>query len=185
MKNVSHSVDVVKDCFGITEVRKNKTFNNNYNNQEDALNDNIEQSASGKSLEYHWQIVARILFIFAKLNPGQGYVQGMNEIIGPIYYVLANDPRTEWSEHTEADTFWCFMGLMSEIRDIFNKHADADRASGIVSRMDKFNNIVSKEDYQLYSHINLTLGIKPHFYAFRWITLLLSQEFPLPGKWHF
>ena len=53
-----------------------------------------------------------MLFLYAKLNPGQGYVQvgvllrsfqnknsltwclkGMNEIIGPIYYVMASDPR--------------------------------------------------------------------------------------------
>ena len=26
------------------------------------------------------------------------------------------------------------------------------------------------------------LELKPQFYAFRWITLLLSQEFPLPGE---
>ena len=30
------------------------------------------------------------------LFSGQGYVQGMNEIIGPIYYVFASDPRPEW-----------------------------------------------------------------------------------------
>ena len=41
--------------------------------------------------EAHWEVVQRILFLYAKLNPGQGYVQGMNEIIGPIYYVLASD----------------------------------------------------------------------------------------------
>lgn len=40
--------------------------------------------------EAHWEVVQRILFIYAKLNPGQGYVQGMNEIIGPIYHVLAS-----------------------------------------------------------------------------------------------
>ena len=40
--------------------------------------------------EAHWEVVQRILFLYAKLNPGQGYVQGMNEIIGPIYYVLAS-----------------------------------------------------------------------------------------------
>ncbi len=45
----------------------------------------------------HRQIVARILFIYAKLNPGQGYVQGMNEIVGPLYYVFANDPKDNWS----------------------------------------------------------------------------------------
>ena len=43
--------------------------------------------------EAHWEVVERILFLYAKLNPGQGYVQGMNEIVGPIYYVFATDPR--------------------------------------------------------------------------------------------
>ena len=42
-------------------------------------------------------MVARILFIYAKLNSGQGYVQGMNEIIGPLFYVFANDNKEEWS----------------------------------------------------------------------------------------
>lgn len=42
--------------------------------------------------EAHWEVVERILFLYAKLNPGQGYVQGMNEIIGPIYYTFARDP---------------------------------------------------------------------------------------------
>lgn len=42
--------------------------------------------------EAHWEVVERILFLYAKLNPGQSYVQGMNEIIGPIYYTFASDP---------------------------------------------------------------------------------------------
>ena len=42
--------------------------------------------------EAHWEVVERILFLYAKLNPGQSYVQGMNEIIGPIYYTFATDP---------------------------------------------------------------------------------------------
>ncbi|XP_022256347.1 LOW QUALITY PROTEIN: TBC1 domain family member 13-like [Limulus polyphemus] len=46
--------------------------------------------------EAHWEVVERILFIYAKLNPGQSYVQGMNEIIGPIYYSFACDPNVEW-----------------------------------------------------------------------------------------
>lgn len=46
--------------------------------------------------EAHWEVVERILFIYAKLNPGQSYVQGMNEIIGPIYYVFASDPDPEF-----------------------------------------------------------------------------------------
>ncbi|KAH9415688.1 TBC1 domain family member 13 [Dermatophagoides pteronyssinus] len=172
MNNSAHSIDVIKDCFGMTEIRKNKVYDQNQYID--------PMAADSNDGEFHWQVVARILFIYAKLNPGQGYVQGMNEIIGPIYYVFSNDSKLEWRTHSEADTFWCFTSLMSEIRDIFNKHADSDRSSGIVSRMDRLVQILSKEDLELCQRINLIQGIKPHYYAFRWITLLLSQEFPLP-----
>lgn len=33
-----------------------------------------------------------VLTIFAKLNPGIRYVQGMNEILAPIFYIFKNDP---------------------------------------------------------------------------------------------
>merc|ERR1712080_268949 len=55
--------------------------------------------------EAHWEVVERILFLYAKLNPGQSYVQGMNEIIGPIYYVFATDSRKEWREYAEVIVF--------------------------------------------------------------------------------
>jgi Rab-GTPase-TBC domain len=38
--------------------------------------------------DLHWEAIERILFIYAKLNPAIGYVQGMNELIAPLYYVL-------------------------------------------------------------------------------------------------
>ena len=46
--------------------------------------------------EAHWEVLERILFIYAKLNPGQGYVQGMNEIIGPLYHAFAADKDLSW-----------------------------------------------------------------------------------------
>jgi hypothetical protein len=42
--------------------------------------------------DMHWEVAERLLFIYAKLNPGVSYVQGMNEILAPIYWVMANDP---------------------------------------------------------------------------------------------
>jgi len=39
-------------------------------------------------IDLHWEAIERILFIYAKLNPAIGYVQGMNELIAPLYYVL-------------------------------------------------------------------------------------------------
>ncbi len=44
----------------------------------------------------HYEALKRILFIYAKLNPGIKYVQGMNEILGPIYYIFASDPDADF-----------------------------------------------------------------------------------------
>lgn len=42
------------------------------------------------------QVVERLLFLYAKTNTGIGYVQGMNEIIGPLYFVFAQHPEEKW-----------------------------------------------------------------------------------------
>ncbi|XP_048469371.1 TBC1 domain family member 13, partial [Rhincodon typus] len=128
--------------------------------------------------EAHWEVVERILFIYAKLNPGIAYVQGMNEIVGPVYYTFATDPNTDWKEHAEADTFFCFTNLMSEIRDNFIKSLD-DSQCGISYKMEKVYSTLKEKDVDLYLKLQ-EQNIKPQFFAFRWLTLLLSQEFLLP-----
>eukprot|EP00794_Sanderia_malayensis_P015915 gene15915-17515_t len=128
--------------------------------------------------EAHWEVVERMLFIYAKLNPGVGYVQGMNEIMGPIYYVFASDPNKEWHEHAEADAFFCFTHLMGEIKDYFQKTLD-DSAFGIGNMMLQLYDLLKVSDLELSNNLEKK-NIKPQFFAFRWITLLLSQEFNLP-----
>ena len=177
--NVAQSVDIVRSTFGAVTAKSTRKFNASTSSFDSE--DNFDELFSTLDHEeFHWQVVARILFIYAKLNPGSGYVQGMNEIIGPIYYVFANDNRDDWSVHSEADTFWCFTELMSEIRDMYNSHLDSDRSTGVVAVMTKLANLLSAEDPDLYHTLFQVQAIKPHFYAFRWVTLLLSQEFPLP-----
>ena len=61
----------------------------------------------------------RALFIFAKLNPGLRYVQGMNELLAPLYYHFRLDLDQEAAAHAEADAFFCFMDIISEFRDNF------------------------------------------------------------------
>ena len=41
-----------------------------------------------------------ILIVFAKLNPGIRYVQGMNELLAPLFYVFRNDPDDEYAVST-------------------------------------------------------------------------------------
>ena len=40
---------------------------------------------------------------------GISYVQGMNEILGPIYYTFVTDCK-QAEEFAEADAFFCFTG---------------------------------------------------------------------------
>lgn len=62
----------------------------------------------------------RALFIFAKLNPGITYVQGMNEIYAPLYYIFKTEGKEpSFAEH---DAFFCFVDILAEFRDNFCKH---------------------------------------------------------------
>ena len=46
--------------------------------------------------------------------------------------------------------------------------------------MSRFTKKLKAQDESLYHRIE-ELDLKPQYYAFRWLTLLMSQEFPLPG----
>uniref|UniRef100_A0A3B3ZPP1 TBC1 domain family member 13 n=1 Tax=Periophthalmus magnuspinnatus TaxID=409849 RepID=A0A3B3ZPP1_9GOBI len=111
------------------------------------------------------------------LYPSNEY-EGMNEIVGPIYYTFATDPNSQWKEHAEADTFFCFTNLMSENRDNFIKSLD-DSQCGITYKMESVYSMLKEKDLELYLKLE-EQNIKPQYFTFRWLTLLLSQEFLLP-----
>uniref|UniRef100_A0AAQ6AAC3 TBC1 domain family member 13 n=1 Tax=Amphiprion ocellaris TaxID=80972 RepID=A0AAQ6AAC3_AMPOC len=113
-----------------------------------------------------------------KINRVSSPNSGMNEIVGPIYYTFATDPNSEWKEHAEADTFFCFTNLMSENRDNFIKSLD-DSQCGITYKMESVYSMLKDKDLELYLKLE-EQNIKPQYFTFRWLTLLLSQEFLLP-----
>ena len=45
-----------------------------------------------------------ILIVFAKLNSGIRYFQGMNEVLAPLFYVFKNDPDEENEVSTSLQT---------------------------------------------------------------------------------
>ena len=49
MSNAAQSVDVVKDCFGMTEVRKNKSFNVNQMDEKTSDDGSFDE-------EFHWLV---------------------------------------------------------------------------------------------------------------------------------
>ncbi|XP_071707056.1 uncharacterized protein [Rutidosis leptorrhynchoides] len=117
-----------------------------------------------------------ILIIFAKLNPGIKYVQGMNEILAPLFYVFKNDPNDDYAANAEADAFFCFSELLSDFRDNFCQQLD-NSIVGIRSTISRLSQLLKQHDEELWRHLEITTKVNPQFYAFRWITLLLTQEF--------
>ncbi|CAL8082524.1 unnamed protein product [Calicophoron daubneyi] len=129
--------------------------------------------------ELHWEVIQRILFVYYKTHVGQGYVQGMNEVIAPIYYVFATDPDINWRRYAEADTFFCFNNLMTEIHPNFIRKLDNGQPPGIGGQLQTLMDLVARFDRPLYAHMT-EIGLAPEHFAFRWVSLLLSREFLLP-----
>ena len=117
--------------------------------------------------EVHWEVIRRMLFIFAKLNPGIGYVQGMNAIAGIVYYVMVEYSMPEWrgtapffycaaltcpAVWAEPDAFFCFMALMAELRDGFVKSLD-NSASGIKAHMRRLDGLLKRLDVNLWLNL--------------------------------
>lgn len=98
------------------------------------------------------EALARILFVHAKLNPAESYTQGMNEIVATLYFVLASDEKEEWNRHCEADTFFCFTNLMSEIRDVFLASMD-ESESGLHGKMEALSRTLRQHDPELAEHM--------------------------------
>eukprot|EP00551_Chaetoceros_affinis_P007694 CAMPEP_0203668518 /NCGR_PEP_ID=MMETSP0090-20130426/5128_1 /ASSEMBLY_ACC=CAM_ASM_001088 /TAXON_ID=426623 /ORGANISM="Chaetoceros affinis, Strain CCMP159" /LENGTH=807 /DNA_ID=CAMNT_0050532979 /DNA_START=376 /DNA_END=2799 /DNA_ORIENTATION=- len=125
-----------------------------------------------------YSAIERVLFVWSKLNKGVRYVQGMNEIVGTLYFVLANDENEEWASEAEADTYFLFNTLMVEMRDIFVPDLD-EADTGIQGRMANMIALLSLHDPEVRCHLD-DCGIDPGFYSIRWLTTLLSREFLLP-----
>lgn len=62
--------------------------------------------------------MTRILFIFARLNPKVNYVQGMNEILAPILYIIST---ARPGPIQEAACFFMFNNVMSDLLDMHIK----------------------------------------------------------------
>jgi hypothetical protein len=127
-----------------------------------------------------YEAMKRVLFVYAKLNPGVRYVQGMNEVLGTVYFTLARDGDDAWAAHAEADAFFCFTSLMAELRDVYIENLDNSDV-GIQGTLKRLGGMLAAHDPQLHEHLDrLRPPLDTHFYALRWITTLLSREFDLP-----
>ena len=102
-------------------------------------------------IESHSDALARILFIYARLNKGIKYVQGMNEILAVIYYCFwkfGNEAIIS-TEYLESDVFFCFSNLMSEIKDGFLRDLDKEK-NGIDGKCRQLLHVLRLVDPDVY-----------------------------------
>ncbi|GMQ07043.1 hypothetical protein CsSME_00051400 [Camellia sinensis var. sinensis] len=80
--------------------------------------------------------------------------------------------------NAEADSFSCFVRLLSDSVDHFCQQLD-NSSVGIHSTLSRLSELLKANDEELWRHLEYTTKVDPQFYGFRWITLLLTQEFDL------
>ena len=85
----------------------------------------------------HADVMSRILFLYARLNPGVMYVQGMNEVLATLYYNF-HEASPKHDEYFESDLFFTFTKVMSDLRDGFIRTMD-DEPTGINGKIKTFS----------------------------------------------
>jgi hypothetical protein len=125
----------------------------------------------------HADVLSRILFIYSKFEPEVSYVQGMNEILAPIYYCFSFDRLNESQpiDDIEADSFWCFFNLMGFLKELFDKTEDK-KEHGILAKATRLKMMLKVVDKNLFEYLN-KIGFDFTIITFRWISLLFSQDF--------
>ena len=131
-----------------------------------------------KNEETNAQVMNRILFIYAKMHQDVCYVQGMNDLLAPIYYCFSIDNNPDNINYIEADSYITFEKLMDIIKNIYIRKLD-NEPGGVYFRLNEISTLLKIADYELYLHLKRN-KIKMEFYGFRWMTLFFTQDFEMP-----
>lgn len=130
----------------------------------------------------------RILYTWAVRHPASGYVQGMNDLVTPFFFVFLReflppdcDPDLanidllpkEDSSSLEADSFWCFSKFLEGIQDNF-----IFAQLGIQLKVNQLKELIQRIDKDFHKHLENN-EINYLQFSFRWMNNLLTREIPL------
>lgn len=128
----------------------------------------------------------RILYIWAIRHPASGYVQGINDLMTPLYVVFLSahvGPSVESTDvskvdevllhEVEADVYWCLTKLLDNIQDHYTA-----MQPGLQRMVLRLEELVQRIDADLHRHI-VEEGLMYIQFAFRWMNCLLMRELPL------
>jgi hypothetical protein len=119
----------------------------------------------------------RILYVFGSVS--LTYMQGFNELLVPIYYVLIHSSACfTCDDEIEATTLYCLHSLinLTGLRELFTT---ANDSSVLLVRLSQFDHLIEDNLPGAYSVIT-HLRIHPAWYSLKWFSLLFTQDHEFP-----
>ncbi|GHJ87450.1 hypothetical protein NliqN6_3852 [Naganishia liquefaciens] len=120
------------------------------------------EEGSQTALNPHTAALRTILMTYHQYSPTLGYVQGMSDLLSPIYVVFEAD---------EASSFWAFVGWMKVMEVNFLRDQ-----SGMKHKLGTLQKLISAMDPQLYRKLERTHSTSL-FMCFRWLLIAFKREF--------
>ncbi|KAG0214916.1 GTPase activating protein, partial [Mortierella sp. GBA43] len=97
----------------------------------------------------------------AEPNLLEGYVQGMSDLLAPVFAVMGD----------EVMGFWAFVGLMEKTKKNFYR----DQV-GMQSQLETLGQMIRILDPKLYKHLEKCEALNL-FFSFRWLLIWFKREF--------
>ncbi|SCZ96538.1 BZ3500_MvSof-1268-A1-R1_Chr8-2g10277 [Microbotryum saponariae] len=148
--------------------------------------------ASSTRLKTRRAALLRPLFIYATLNPGLSYVQGMNSLLAVFYWIFSSDPEATPIE-AEAAAFFALGAILSQLRDLYVPSLDGtpvtsssssislrgSAPTGLGATLARFTSLLTWLDPTVAMALEHK-NVDPTLYVFRWLTTWFANEFQLP-----
>jgi hypothetical protein len=131
------------------------------NIQKDVVRTDRHLEAFADTESAHLSRLNDILLTYSFFNFDLGYVQGMNDLLAPIMLLMDD----------EADSFWCFKGLMDQMEGNFQ----ADQLS-MRAQLAQLAEIIKILDPRFYAYLERRDCLHM-FFCFRWILINFKREF--------
>ncbi|KAI8064510.1 rab-GTPase-TBC domain-containing protein [Gongronella butleri] len=120
-----------------------------------------DDPATSMSSNDNLEALKRLLYAYNVHNSDLGYVQGMSDLLSPLYAVLDD----------EALAFWTFVAFMERTKANF--YMDQ---SGMHRQLMTLDQLLQLMDPQLYKHFQRTDSFNL-FFCFRWLLVWFKREF--------
>ncbi|KAI8336183.1 rab-GTPase-TBC domain-containing protein [Chlamydoabsidia padenii] len=139
------------------DVHRTDRTNSFYSKEDHPNPDPVMNVGTNSNLE----TLKQILCAYNVYDADLGYVQGMSDLLSPLYAVIGD----------ESLAFWAFVGFMDRTKGNFLMDQ-----SGMHRQLSTMDELLQLMDPQLYKHFQRTDSFNL-FFCFRWLLVWFKREF--------